>query len=263
MAFRYLKLYGDFAKQNLLTMMEYKNDFIIGVASTLLTQVCGVFFIWIVFENVGEISGWTFYQVTFVYGLLTLAKAIDMIFFYNLAAVGVDYIRKGEFDILMIRPVSPLFQIIAGKAQQEGFGLAIVGVLVILKSILELNLGLGLTGVVMLVIFAVCGGLIIAAISVISATSAFWTVSSSIVMETVASLQECALYPIVIYPKFLRFVLTWVIPYGFASFYPANYFFDKGYYTYSLLSPLVALFLWCTALKVWDYGIRHYASTGS
>ena len=102
-----------------------------------------------------------------------------------------------------------------------------------------------------------------AAINLIAATSAFWTVNSHILMESVSSISEFALYPIMIYPKFIGFLLTWILPYAFVSFYPANYFLHKGLAIYSLFSPLVAVILWIIALKVWKFGLKNYTSTGS
>ncbi|MEI7475092.1 MAG: ABC-2 family transporter protein [bacterium] len=260
---KYSSLYIEFLKQNLKIMLEYKNDFVIGVFSTLLTQVCGIFFVWVLFENVKQINGWSFYEITFVYGLLTLAKGLDMIFFDNLHALGWEYIREGKFDIFMTRPISPLFQLIASHIQQDGFGLFLIGLVITIKSALALKLAFGILDMFLLILFVISGGVILASINLITATAGFWTVNSHIVMESVATLQEFALYPILIYPKFIGFILTWIIPYAFASFYPASYFLHKGLLSYSLLSPLIAVILWFIANKVWNFGIKNYTSTGS
>ena len=122
MIFKYVTLYIEFLKQNLKTMLEYKADFAIGVSSTLLTQFCGIFFVWVIFENIKQIHGWTFYEITFVYGLLTLAKGFDMFFFDNLNALGFEYVREGKLDIFMIRPISPLFQLVASHIMPDGIG---------------------------------------------------------------------------------------------------------------------------------------------
>jgi len=263
MLLKYIKLYKEFFKQNLKIMLEYKTDFFIGIFSTFLTQICGIFFVWIIFENVKEIKGWSFYEIAFVYGLLTLAKSLDMLFFDNLLALGWEYIREGKFDIFMLRPISPLFQLVASHLQQDGVGLMLLGFVIIGKSVIALKLTLSAINIFWLVVFVVSGGMIISAINIITATSAFWTVNSHIIMESVASVQEFALFPILIYPKFIGVILTWVIPYAFASFYPANYFLHKGFYSFSFLSPFVAVILWAIALRVWNFGIKNYTSTGS
>lgn len=260
---KYLYLYTEFLKQNVKTMLEYKTDFVIGIFSTLLSQFYGIFFVWVIFENLKQIHGWTFYEITFVYGLLTLAKGIDMFFFDNLHALGIEYVREGKFDIFLIRPLSPLFQLVSSYTQQDGIGLLILGLVVITKSLAELKIHLGPFDILLLIIFVISGAAIISGINLIFATTGFKTMNSHIVMSSVNSFQEFAFYPIAIYPKFIGFVLTWVVPFAFASSYPADYFLHKGFAIYSMLTPVVAIVLWFIALKVWNYGLRNYESTGS
>src|SRR5208283_5149547 len=96
--------------------------------------------------------------------------------------------------------------------------------LIVLKSVLALKLSFGAINFLMLIIFVISGAMILSAINLITSTAAFWTVNSHVIMESVTSLQEFALYPITIYPKFISILLTWIVPYAFASFYPANFF---------------------------------------
>lgn len=244
-------------------MLEYKTDFIIGVFSTLLTQFYGIFFVWVIFENIKQIHGWTFYEITFVYGLLTLAKGIDMFFFDNLHALGFEYVKEGKFDIFMIRPISPLFQLVASYTQQDGIGLLILGSIVISKSLAELKITFGALDIFLLIIFVLSGAAIISAINLIFATTGFKTINSHIIMSSVNSFQEFAFYPLTIFPKFVGFVLTWILPYAFASFYPSDYFLNKQCGFLSILTPIIAVILWVIALRIWNWGLKNYSSTGS
>lgn len=260
---KYIYLYFEFLKQNVKTMLEYKTDFIIGVFSTILTQFYGIFFVWVIFENIKQIHGWTFYEITFVYGLLTLAKGLDMFFFDNLHALGFEYVKEGKFDIFMIRPLSPLFQLVASHTQQDGIGLLVLGGVVVSKSLFELQIHLGIFDMLLLVLFVICGSAIISAVNVIMATTGFKTINSHIIMASVNSFQEFAFYPIAIFPKFIGFILTWIFPFAFVSFYPADYFLHKQLGILSYLTPVIAVILWIIAVRVWNFGLKHYSSTGS
>lgn len=260
---KYPRLYWEFMKQNAKVMLEYRADFIIGFLSTFVLQIGGIFFVWVVFANVGEIKGWSFYEVTFVYGLLTLAKSINHIFFDNLWVLGMIYIREGKFDTLLLRPISPLFHLIADRLQQDGFGNFVIGLILVFGSLGNLNVSFGFMDYILLVVFVISGGLIFAAINLITCTSSFWVVQSNIFMWSVFSLSDFALYPLSIYKKFISMIITWIIPYAFASFYPASLFLDKGYSIISWLSPIVAVVLCLIAKQVWNFGIRSYSSTGS
>ena len=71
-------------------------------------------------------------------------------------------------------------------------------------------------------------------------------------------------YPITVYNVFIQFMLNWIIPFAFASFYPTvRYLGRTEFQTEFYLVPVVATALTIMALFVWDRGVRQYKSTGS
>ena len=263
MLVKYAKLYLEFAKQNIKVMLEYRTDFIIGALSTFVSQLTGIIFIWLIFENIGNIKGWSFYEISFIYGLLTMSKGINHVFFDNLWVLGVQYIKEGKFDLLLLRPISSLFHLLANKIQQDGFGSLIVGIILTVVSINKIGIHMGIVDILLLIIFVLSGSGIFFAINLITATTSFWFIESTPFIWSVFMTNDFALYPMDIYNKYIKILLTWIIPYGFASFYPASYFLNKGYAQLSLLSPIVAIILCIIASRVWKFGLSHYESVGS
>lgn len=263
MFIRYVKLYFHFIKQIFKSKLEYRVDFIIGIISSLIVQLTGLLFIWLIFQNVKKINGWSFYEVTFLYGIMALCKGLYSTFFSNLWVLGRYYIRGGRFDTLLLRPISSLFHLLANYISIDSIGDAFIGLVIIIKSAYELNISFNILNILMFILFIVSGSAILAAIDLISSSFAFWTVNSNYIMWTVNSLSDLAQYPIGIYNKYIKALITWIIPYAFTSFFPSNYFINKGYYHLSFLSPLVAIILWITAIKFWNFGVKNYTSTGS
>jgi ABC-2 type transport system permease protein len=72
-----------------------------------------------------------------------------------------------------------------------------------------------------------------------------------------------AQYPLTIYPRAINIVLTWLIPYGFTSFYPATYLLGRDSSLVVWLGPVVAAVLLVLGYQFWRFGLRHYAGTGS
>jgi ABC-2 type transport system permease protein len=59
-------------------------------------------------------------------------------------------------------------------------------------------------------------------------------------------------------------MLSWVIPFAFASFYPASQFLRRGeFQPYFYLAPVVTIAVAVIAASFWHLGVRHYNSTGS
>jgi ABC-2 type transport system permease protein len=94
--------------------------------------------------------------------MLTLAKSINHIFFDNLWVLGNQYIREGKFDILLLRPISPLFHLVANKIQQDGIGNLVIGCILLAHSIAHLDITLTFVDMLMVLVFTLSGGMIFA-----------------------------------------------------------------------------------------------------
>jgi len=104
---------------------------------------------------------------------------------------------------------------------------------------------------------------LIESLNLITCVSAFWVMDSVPVTRVVFDNHVFAQYPLTIYPKAIGIWLTWMIPYGFASFYPASYLLGRDVGALAWLGPVVAAGLLVIGYRVWQFGLRHYASTGS
>jgi ABC-2 type transport system permease protein len=261
---RYLKLYWLYFKNHIKVMMEYRGDFFIGMGSVILQQVTAIFFVGVVFQHIDDINGWSFYEILFIYGIAMTGRSIHHIFFDNLWTLGWQYIKNGNFDRLLIRPVNPLFQVCAERVQQDGFGQLVIGVIVLTTSVTKLGLQWTMLDVFFLFILILSSGFIFVAINLFFITFSFWMVDSLPIVWATFNLSEFTRYPLTIYHKGIAFLLTWIIPYGFTAFYPATYFIEhSGYKAFALWTPVVAIGSCAIAYAFWNRGIRAFTSTGS
>ena len=260
---RYLTLYGWFLKQRFKILLEYRANFIIGAASTVVLQIAGLLTLWVVMRQVPSLNGWSFPEVLLVYGLITLAKSINHMFADNLWTIGWNYIQAGEFDRFLVRPVDPLFHLLADRFCHDGLGNFLVGAALVAAASAELHLAWTPLTLTYLVLAVLSGGAIFIALNLITATSAFWIVESIPVTQIVFNTHEFAKYPLSIYSRGIEVLLTWLIPYGFASFYPASYLLGRDVGPLAWAGPFVALLLVIIAYRVWLFGLQHYQGTGS
>jgi ABC-2 type transport system permease protein len=62
----------------------------------------------------------------------------------------------------------------------------------------------------------------------------------------------------------LRYFLTFVLPLGFAGFYPATFLMSRPEWrAYALASPVVGLVAMGVGLGAFRFGLRRYASSGT
>ncbi len=260
---RYAELYWLFLINRFKILMEYRVNFLIGASSTIFLQASGLLTIWVVMSQIPSLNGWSFDEVLLIYGLVTLAKSINHMFADNLWTVGRDYIRTGGFDRFLVRPIDPLFHLLADRFCHDGIGNFLVGAALVVKASVDLHIFWTPTNLLYLAVEVLSGGLIFIALNLITSVSAFWIMDAVPVMRLVFDNHLFAQYPLTIYPKAITTWLTWVIPYGFASFYPASYLLGRNIGPLAWLGPPIAVLLLAAAYQIWLFGLRHYSGTGS
>lgn len=260
---RHIILYGLYLRANWLSLMQYRLDFAVKNISGLTLNLVLVAGVGIIFSRVGEIGGWSFHQVLFIYALGMVCRAVWHLLWVDTLSIGL-LVRRGGLDRLLVRPLNPLFQIMAGYLDDDDWGELLVGLVGLTVAGRELGLVEHGGQVLLLGLFVLSGALIYSAIHLAANTTAFWLVSARSLDLLAWELDNFSRYPLNIFGTGIRFLLTWVVPYGFAGFYPAMAVFGET--RWALLgwaTPLVGLGAFALAYRFWLYGLASYQGTGT
>src|SRR5512133_3131516 len=154
--------------------MEYRLNFFIGTTSTAVLQAASLAAIWVVMRQIPSLNGWSFYEVILIYGLLTMGESITHMFADNLWTIGWNYIRSGDFDRFLVRPIDPLFHLLADRFCHDGIGNFLVGTVLVAKASAGLGIPWTLGNLLYLVVVVISGGCIFIALNLFAGVSAFW-----------------------------------------------------------------------------------------
>lgn len=260
---RYVKLYPSFLLQQLKILLEYRMNFLIGAVSMVVIQGAGVLAIWVVMRQIPSLRGWSYDEVLLIYGVLTLSRSLNHMFADNLWTMGRHYLRTGGFDRFLVRPIDPLFHLLADRFCHDGVGTMVVGLALTVKASLELGIAWSLGSLAYLTLMVISGGGIFIGLNLITAVSAFWIMDSIPITRMVHETYEFAKYPLNIYHQGIRFLMTWIFPYALASFYPVSWLLGRDIGLLAWLPPFVAAALLLAGYRLWLVGLRHYAGAGS
>ena len=182
----------------------------------------------------------------------------------NLYYFSENYIVQGKFDRVLLRPVDSLFQIIFEQFRLESLGDGVIGLGLVIYCSAKLHLQAGVLDWVILLLSAVCGATLYISIFIILTTISFFMEDRVGVMPPVYNMMAFGRYPLDIYNGAVRFMLTWVLPFGFATFYPAaNLLRPSQYGSYAVVLPLLTAVFLMLGIMAWRRGVRNYSSTGS
>lgn len=162
-----VKLYFSFLKASLKEMLIYRLDCIVGMVSQIVTQLVEIIFIWIVFQNTENLAGWNFMQVLLLYGITLISVGISDFCFDALYDIGPKYIREGDFDKIMLRPVHPLISIIGASKEFTALGYFGLGLAMTITMLIKLAIPITAILILKIVFFSIVGAAIIGAINTI------------------------------------------------------------------------------------------------
>ncbi len=260
--FHYIRLYFWYLRANWLSLMAYPAAFVSVNLAGIVYAAASLASVWVLFSKIDSMGGWTFPQVMLIYGLSILSRSLFHLFWVNITGVS-EMIRQGDIDRLLVTPLNPLFQVIAGYLDNDDWGeLATALVLVwtslgLLGKRTALNLGLTL-------LFGVSGSLIFASIHIIANSTAFLFVEASGVTQLAWTMDEFSRYPADIYGKGVQVLTTWIVPVAFASFFPAQAIFGGAWQTpLSWITPLIAAATFSVAVNVWNKAVDKYQGVGN
>ena len=216
-------------------------------------------------ESIPSLQGWTMVELGFLYGFSMMPVALDHIFTDDLWNVAYWKVRNGDLDRMFTKPVPVLFQVIAETFQLEGLGELIVGIvmLAVCGSMLDVTWSFG--AVFVLIIATVFGALVITSFKIIFASLAFKFKRSGQLLQVAYNFIGYTRYPISIYPKFIKGMLTFVFPFALIISYPVEIFLFQSYSPYLIAGVvvLVSCALFAISIVIWRALEKRYESTGS
>ncbi len=261
---RYLRLFWQYFVQYCKVRLEYKGDLIVSIITTLISTAFGLALVFILFRRAPRIAGWSFHEILFLYGFGLIPLALFNAVSVNLYFFGEVYIVEGKFDRVLLRPVHSLFQVMNEQFRLESLSDAVVGAGVALYAASKLRIDIGPYETLLAAWAVFCGFVLYVAVFLLLTCVAFWVEDRVGIIPPIYNMLSFGRYPLDIYNPMIKFLLSWVVPFGFASFYPASRLLDKPEYSgYFLLLPVVAGVFLAVAILVWNRGVANYESTGS
>lgn len=259
-----LRAYWLMKIQSFKAQLEYPANFFLNLASVSLSgfaEIAAILLLTAAFESIG---GWNFWQVGFMAGLWRLAHCLHQALFLGIGEHH-DLVRDGGFDRFLIRPPHPMLQLLAISFPMEAIGELLPGLALFGVCAPHAAVSWTASNLLFLGLALVSGAVIEGSVNLGMATLDFWAPQESKLWIVEALLYPTARYPLHIYGPVLASFLTFVFPFGFIAYYPAQHFLGLGSHSGLLpyLSPLVALAAAGIAWGFWSLGLRHYQSTGS
>ncbi len=260
-----LHMYIKLVRMTMRGRLQYRVDFWTSLVGVFILNGVNIAQIGVLSWRFTSIGGWSIGDLMILYGMFSISWSLYTIFFVRTRDLGNE-ITTGIFDQYLIRPMSPFLQFISREFQYVGLCDSIWGLALVMYGYHLSTIRWSARDICLFLLFLSCGAAIMAAIQVIIATISFWTVRAEslqgIIMQLTLLTQK---YPISLFGKWFKTLVTCFIPVAFLNYYPIAYLLRKTDVPIwiSFLSPAVMILLCFVARTLWKYGSLKYESTGS
>jgi ABC-2 type transport system permease protein len=249
------------------SQLQYRASFALDLLGTFAISFIDFLVVLTIFHNVSRLNSWSVHEVALLYALSSISFAVTDMVIGHLDQFP-QLIRDGNFDIVLVRPRSTLFQVVASGFAMRRVARVLQGAVVLPYALSGLTIHWTVGRVVVLLVSLPAAVVIFSSIWVVGACIAFWTTDGGEFTNAFTyGGTAMAQYPFDIYAQWLRRLLGFVIPLAFVCYFPTLYVLDKPDplglpSALQFMSPVVALAAACVAGLVWRFAVRHYRSAG-
>ncbi len=259
-----LRIVAVLIQTNIRFRLAHRVDFLSAAGASAIGTVASFAFLPLLFSRVPLLGEWKPAEVVFLYGFSLIPLGLFNSVSMNLYEFPEKVVFEGRFDRLLLRPQSTMIQVLFDTMRVESLQETIVGIGLLAWASPRVGVTWGLARIAALALFAVSGAFVyVATFSALTAVSFRFEDRVGLV-PPVYNLIAFSRYPLTIYSIWIRVFLSTVIPFAFASFYPASRLLGRLDWTpLAIASPIVGILAMVGASKLWEREVLRYSGSGT
>ena len=255
---------NTYLRLGLLNVMQYRADFFMQLVSIAVTLGTALLTIGVVFGQTDNVGGWTEPDLVALIGVQMLVRGITSLVMRPSMERLMENIRMGTLDFMLTKPADS--QLLASVAQVNVAASADVvgGGIVLGLALARLGSTIGLQEALLFVVMLLCGVVMVYAFLLATSTLAFWFVRlDNLLVIFNTMFNGAGGWPITIFPAWLKYSLTFMIPVAFAVTVPAQSLTGRLTWPYALGAIGLAIAFAFGSRWFWRFGLRHYTGASA
>jgi ABC-2 type transport system permease protein len=260
-------VYGTLLVSQLRSQASYRLSFGMDVVGSAAVALADLVEIYVVFANVPVFGGLDYPSVLLVFAIAQLAFGLANIVTGNLDEVP-RLVRSGTLDVLLLRPLPVLGQLLAAEIMLKRVGRVVVAGVLLAVALSRLTVDWTPARVWLLASAPLSGAAIFAATFVLAGAAQFWLLDGAELTNSLTyGSSYAATIPASVMTLPLRIVFGYVLPAAFIGYLPTIELLGEPGPPWlpaelAWWAPVAAAASWIVALICWRHGLRHYSGGG-
>jgi ABC-2 type transport system permease protein len=260
---RFFRLLRAYLRAGFAGELAYRVNFFWQLLQSLLSLGVALAGLSIIFSYAGSLGGWDLDEVLALVGVFFMVGGVIGFIIQPGMEQFITSVRDGTLDFLLEKPVDG--QLIVSIQSVDIWKLVdiLMGAGVLIYALVKLGAGMGPWPAAAFLLMLAAGAVIIYSFWLILATLAFWFVRVENVLVIFQSLYEAGRWPLSLYPGWLRYGLTFVVPVAFAVTVPAEALTGRLSGGNVLIAFGLAAALLAVSRVFWRMGLKRYSGASA
>ncbi len=257
------RLLWEFVRVGLMAEVAYRVNFFVHLFQSLLELGTALAGIAVVLSYTDTLGGWRPDEIAALLGVYFLVGGVIGLVIQPSMEEFIESIREGTLDFTLVKPADA--QLLVSVQEVEIWsGIDIgLGSAVLLAALVRLGERVTAGQAAAFGLMLLAGGAIVYSFWLMLATLSFWFVRVENILVIFQSMYQAGRWPISLYPGWLRFGLTFLVPVAFSTTVPAEALTGRLQPATLAGAVFLAAGLLLAARRVWRLGLRHYSGAST
>jgi ABC-2 type transport system permease protein len=260
---RALRLAWLYFRIGSMNELQYRANLLIQLLQSAIAVGTALVVLALVYSQTQELNGWSQSELLVVMGIqIMLGGVIRMTIQPNMQRL-IEEVRDGKLDFALTKPEDSQVLVSVRDVRIWQSVDIVAGVAVLGYGIAGLERQVGLGDAALFPIVLGAGALMIYCFWLVLSTLAFWIVNMWTLIELFEGVYQTGRFPVGIYPGWLRFSVTFLVPIAFAITVPAEAVTSRLDWGTVLLAFGFAAVLFAFTRWWWRFALRHYTGASA
>jgi ABC-2 type transport system permease protein len=252
-----------FFKVGVLNELQYRVNFVVSLFQSAIALGVGLAVLALVYSHTDELNGWSQPELLCVLGIQILMGGIIKTSIQPNMTRLIDEVRDGKLDHALTKPedaqvLVSVREVRIWQAVDVVSGLAVLGV-----GLSRISADVGAADAGGFAVALALGAVLIYCFWLVIATAAFWVVNMWHAVELFDGVYLTGRWPVGVYPGWLRYSVTFLVPVAFAVTVPAEALTSRLEWHTLLYGMAFAVALFVGTRWFWRVGLRRYSGASA
>ncbi len=258
-----LRLFREFLRVSIMSELAYRVNFWVQLFQSLLELATALGGLMVIFSYTNNLGGWRPDEVLALLGVYFILGGVIGLVIQPGMELLIDSVRDGTLDFTLTKPEDAQLLISIKRVEIWKFIDIALGIGVLTYALTRLSEQLTGWQTAAFGAMLLAGVCIIYSFWLILATLSFWFVRVENILEIFQSMYEAGRWPISLYPGWLRFLLTFIVPVAFAITVPVEALTGRLSWQTLLGAGVLAVVLLIVSRIFWKAGLQRYSGASA